>query len=531
MLIYDARKTIKSDHCLRQYTHFTPVCNTSNIVPMQITGDHMHHSTSQLWKDFGDLKFSRALLYRGVIAYQDNTWTSIMKMDSVSGLSPQLDQQMFHDAMELTWSKLRCCLETQIDYFPSFTSASSATFPYRLLGYRNKGEVMQDPDFMAIVWDPISRVTWWRVSSKHEYLSVDDIIAGKVRTFIIPPMHLLFWQKAFGAGDENIKRFQPGDIRYGVSFQYGGFDRMIRKLCEDPELMIWYTLDVSGWDRVICLMRECWELRKRGLEIPDTLLPIWQWMLDNTISSELLLPNGDVIWKDWGNNSGSGTTTGDNCIMHQIISDYTKLYVDELGIARIETHLAHLFGDDNLARFPNLWTKEELPAKCEAFKELLRYVYKLFGLTVKESAVDVQLGPQGLKFLGAAVVKIGNHYVPSYDSGRIYAALTTEIDGHTTDAEISKCYALMHLAWNDCELFDVIYNTLNRVMTDRSIDSPFLESLRTKGLPSREMVIHRFWLGSEDDVSLFITPDFSPYVHAFKVFFGGLDRGKEDGRI
>jgi hypothetical protein len=356
---------------------------------------------------------------------------------------------------------------------------------------------MAEADFYKIVWDPIKRICWWRVSTKHEYRSIEDILDLKIRTYIIPPLELLFWQKAFGAADEKIKKMQPGDIRYGISFQFGGFDRMIRTGHGDPEDKIWYTLDVSGWDRLVSLMEECWKLRERGLDIPPTIRPIFDWMIANTISSFLLLPNGDVVWKYWGNNSGSGTTTGDNCIMHQIISEYTKLYVESLNIAALEEHLAHLFGDDNLANFIHHWRKNEILEKCEHFKDLLRFVYRLFGLTVKEAAVEVQLGPQGLKFLGGCCRKVGDFYVPSYDSARIYCALTTEIDGHDFDANVSKCYALMHLAWYDDQLFDQIYNCLLRMMSDQDVDSPFLGMIRRSGLPSQHAVIHHFWCGAE----------------------------------
>jgi len=130
-------------------------------------------------------------------------------------------------------------------------------------------------------------------------------------------------------------------------------------------------------------------------------------------------------------------------------------------------------------------------------KDILRNMYKEFNLTVKESACHVQKGPIGMHFLGATCRSIGDRFVPSYDSERIFSAFVTEIDKHGPDDEVSKAYALMHLAWYDEELFENIRSFITTVLADKEIHGPFIDGLRTTGVPRRQKVVYGFWLGVE----------------------------------
>jgi len=92
---------------------------------------------------------------------------------------------------------------------------------------------------------------------------------------------------------------------------------------------------------------------------------------------------------------------------------------------------------------------------------------------------------------------IGKQFVPSYDSDRIYSAFVTQIQKHGEDEEVSKDYALLHLAWHDQELFEDIRTFLLDIISKKEIDGPFIQNLRRTGLPTRDQVIHQFWLGAE----------------------------------
>jgi hypothetical protein len=208
------------------------------------------------------------------------------------------------------------------------------------------------------------------------------------------------------------------------------------------------------------------------------------------------MPNGDVVEKVGASNcSGSGTTTCDNCIGHSIINEYGDKILEELHPELFNTEIPptwpDLYGDDILKSF--------LAAMWETLKDgsFIRHLYSQFNLTVKESAFKIQLGPVGMTFLGAKVVRVGNYFLPAYNSERIFVALCLNIEdpGKSADVEATKAYSLMMLAWNDEELFFAIRNYLLALIRDES--GTFLDSMRKRGLPSREEVIYAFWLNTE----------------------------------
>jgi hypothetical protein len=498
---------IFGDWCERKYDCLMPIYTTSYTIPLS---QHTNkHQMSPLF-DYGiDLK--RAIKFSGVMPNEDNVWRSIYKMD----YEPEIrisDMDCWRRGIQKTEETLEFCLKRDVEVYPEFVLKTSATFPFQTLGYRTKGDVLNDADFYNWVWDPFNKITWTRVSPKYEYLSLEEILnEGKIRTFLVAPMHLLYWQKAFGIGDEYLKKFQPGWIRYGITFQYGGFHRMIMAhacggTMEDLMDRIFVEKDISGWDRRLPLLDEVWRIRRKFLNVPAFLEPYYEWMVKNTVESYLLLPNGDVVKKKWGNNSGSGTTTGDNCIAHQEIEDYFQEKMRKYYHLEPELYHADIMGDDSLDSLPDGVIDRDV------LKKMVIDHYGEFDLLIKPSAFAIRKGPIGCHFLGAECVLVDNTYfVPAYDSERIYAAFVTMINEHNMDEEVSKCYALMHLAWNDKELFDQLRAVILRVMADESVSGPFIESIRVTGVPTRDNIVYGFWIGTEGFFDNFLAPDHNLY--------------------
>jgi hypothetical protein len=258
---------------------------------------------------------------------------------------------------------------------------------------------------------------------------------------------------------------------------------------------LFFEIDVSGWDRLIPLLRQAWEMRRKFLKYPQSLNQFFDWVIEQTVRAFIVLPNGDIVRRKCGNNSGSGTTTSDNCIMHQMITNYLREKLKHyFGVDQEDVH-SDVYGDDLLS---SMKVDEEIEQlMLRTLKDVLRNMYKEFNLTVKESACHVQKGPIGMHFLGATCRSIGDRFIPAYDSERIYSAYVTEIDKHGPDDEVSKAYALMHLAWEDEELFSNIREFIQTIMADKEIHGPFIDGLRTTGVPRRQRVIHGFWLGVE----------------------------------
>jgi len=479
---------IKSE-CLRNYNYLVPIKNIRNTLTLAL-GDHSSHPCpiyNGFHKQSSFLPLEEWSKYDGVLGNRNNVWASIDKCD----VPPvkNWDPVIMEEAMVRTGQQVELSFSTGICPVPVFNGAASATFPFASFGFRNKADVLTCVGFFKWLTHPFDKPTIWRVSPKREFIEVELIKNGKIRTFIIPPLHLLWWQKVFYSNqDSNLIKYQPGGIRYGISFQRGGF----HKLMEEFENFVNITYDVSGWDRSFPLMREVHSLRQKFLKGASSFKEYLDWMTENTIESNILLPNGDVIkWKN-GNKSGSGLTTSDNSVGHLIIQNYILVLLEQ-RFGKFDYATA-IYSEDTISGWP---------AHVASFldKKFFDDVYALFGYKIRD--FERFKSCEGIKFLGARCRTVHfngiDFYCPAYDSGRIYAALTTLIEKHGYDDVLAKSYSLLHLAWDDAPLFQHIYEFVLYLLEDTSAQSVFAEKLRLSGLPSRDQIVFGFWLGCEYD--------------------------------
>lgn len=458
-----------------------------------------HEFPSPTWQKYGKLERDR--LYTGVLPTEKSVNTSVMKLD----MKPEMrleHPEIFKEVMLGLKYKFEPYFNTEVNYDPEFTMDSSSSFPFpQITGMKKKQQILEKPWFEEeYVDNPFDKPTWWRAMPKHEFMSIYDItVQGKIRTFLPAPLHLLWWQKAFwGPQDENLKKHQPFGIRYGVDLHNGGCDTLIKNHYRardmdpiaDMNKLVFVESDVAGWDRRFSMMKEVYEIRTHAQKCPVNLLRYRRWVIHNTRKSLILMPNGDVVKKIGASNcSGSGTTTGDNCVGHAIINDYSDA-VMALDYPDMTTH-TDLYSDDILKSFlDNMW---------DYLKDGSRFrdIYWEFNMIIKETAFHIQKGPIGMSFLGAKIAQVGNYFLPAYNSERIYAALCLNIENpnKSEDVEASKAYSLMMLAWNDIPLFNAIRDYL--LLIFKNCNGTFIDAMRKRGLPSRNEVIYKFWLNVE----------------------------------
>lgn len=503
--------------CVGVYENLIPLFNTSYRIRCSTENFADHYFPSPTWETYGKT-IERPILFTGVLPTNKTLMGSLMKLD-VKPVQNLTHPEVFQGVIENLKYVFEPYFATDPDVMPIFTMDTSASFPFpQISSCKTKADILSQPWFYKEYVDaPFDKITWWRGVPKHEFLSIFDIrVNGKIRTFLPSPIHLLFWQKTFfGPQDENLKRCKPKGIRYGIDFHHGGFDLMIKehynKRGFDPirDLLelVFMECDISGWDRRLSVMKEIYEIRKAFLKCPISYQKELQWTIKNTLESKILMPNGDVVQKVGASNcSGSGTTTTDNCIGHVIINEYSdaimeinpdlqypdssKLYNE---LSDIFFTWSDIYGDDILKSYSKeLWD-------FLADGSFITQLYLQFNLIVKQSAFKVQKGPIGMTFLGAKVVLFDNHFLPAYDSNRIYTALVHNIEdpGKAPDIEATKAYSLMLLAWNDVDLFNAIRQYLLNLLKASSVHGDFLTSLAKRGLPSRMEVIYTFWLGNE----------------------------------
>jgi hypothetical protein len=473
-----------------QYAFLKPIGNIGVKLPLALSS--VKDRCVPSYEEYG-IRLNRDVTYRGVAGTAHNVWRSIKKMDNPSGINILPEYQALWKKAVNIWKERWTILfaDCQATRHVEMTTNTSATFPFQVMGFRYKADVLQQPEFWTdYVYGYRDHLAIWRVCSKEEFLSMLLITNGKIRTFIIPPLHLLYWQKVlFSEMSEVIKSMRYDGVAYGIVFSGGGFDNLMKRFEGCAQI---YCDDVEGWDRLLPLLPLVYELKKHVLERNmkiafEPYRDVCDWTIENTVNSTILLPNGDLIQKAWGNNSGSGQTTEDNCLAHDLIKTFMALVMER----ELKVDMDYvLYSDDAI---------DGISPGSEKFMPLKHKLYSQFYMGLKAGASVVTTSPHGAQFLGATAVRIDHHgqqvYVPAYDSDRIFSALVMELKRHQKDEQLTKLYSLMILSWNDVELFNHIRDFLVWFVS-RNTNIGFARTLLKLGIPTRKSVI-KFWLGVE----------------------------------
>jgi len=284
--------------------------------------------------------------------------------------------------------------------------------------FQTKGELFSStlfPKLLRSLHTPLSQVL-----DKHEYLPQDEVIdEHKLRTYFNTEAPFVMKQKLmFDAQDEAMKlacnQWQRQWSRYGFCKQYGGIDSLVRAhqmlgLRRRLEKVFHKQSDVSGWDRVIPLMDEVYQVRKALFgPMSEIELEHFEYIKQNVCHPVCVLFNGELIQRHTGNISGSGKTSTDNTIAHIICEMYTliTMYYDKNGtIPTLEFILTNtvisLYGDDDLSSYI---ISDWMDGTEEDFIRRYKEIYLEFGLVIKDKAFKGQFDDLvGLEFLGNTI--------------------------------------------------------------------------------------------------------------------------------
>lgn len=330
-------------------------------------------------------------------------------------------------------------------------------------------------------------------SGKREFLRKSEILEEqKIRTFLIVSLEQLMDEKIlYGTQDDNMKKHQPGWIRYGINFHDGGFDRFVKDSIAD----FFVEYDVRGWDRRLPILQFAMDIRNEflrdavGEDLWREIGPIAERVTRAVVNHKLLLPNGDVVQWDWSQMSGDGMTTSNNCLCHEIIFAYLLIRAAPgASDEQIIEQLCNLYGDDVFAGLTEMFAR----VKSSAFVDS---VYGEFGMALKPGTFKCQVNPEGMSFLGATVhgFKLNGetYFSPYYNRDRILTALQRGLDPLTPDEELMKVFSLLELGWYNC--YDEIAGYAQYLLKVVP-DSPVKQAFLRKGLPSRDDIRDK-WAG------------------------------------
>lgn len=476
----------------RQYGDVKVLYSTYHVMSLPEKSSSSHQ-VSPLMRMYLDSHKLSEPSYDGSNSDKENIWKSIAKMfirpkTSIKGWA-------YDRALRLTKRQLSSCLEQGLCYAPEMVLTSVPALWWKYFGFKTKGEVLNCPLFWKVSHmcrKGLLPYPPYAIAGKRELLAWIELVQKKIRTFLMCSPELLVDEKyLYGEQDSHMKKFMPGFIRYGINFHNGGFHQMIVSSLRD----FWEEGDISGWDRNLTILRDCQNLRGEGLKSalsPDTweeIEGIHARVSEAMVNHSLLLPDGRVAQWDWSQFSGDGETTPNNCIAHNIITNYKLICAaPEATDDEILSDGSNVYGDDNLCSHTEQFSKLRKV-------EFVKSCYRDFGLTLKESAFKTQDSPIGMSFLGATcrAFEYGGkvYFIPSYKRDRIITGLQISLDPLTEDDEINKAFALLELGWYDC--YEEIKEYI-KFLFETCPDSPVKRSFLRKGIPSRED-IQMSWAG------------------------------------
>jgi hypothetical protein len=205
--------------------------------------------------------------------------------------------------------------------------------------------------------------------------------------------------------------------------------------------------DVSGWDKFFPLLGDIFDFIRFNQNIPDYLKKNYEWMCLNTAEFLFKTPHGFVFEKNYGNPSGSGTTTRDNILGHVVIlaSALIECYYLKYGSyptdALLNEQIIALFGDDSVISLD------------EEFDYILKEDYlknhmAKYGLKLKFLYGGLDYPIEKMQFLGFTFQKIGDSYYPRYDIQRLCSSVLYENGRNSSrEAYTSRLFIIMIMSY------------------------------------------------------------------------------------
>lgn len=432
--------------------------------------------------------------YYHAVGDRASYYTSVRKMD-VPPRKDYLSHPYWDLADEYLWRiwKPRLQKHTRTlnseELLKTLNLATSPGVPLTSLGFHKKRDVLLSPWGREYLFGRFKFEPLWRVVAKDEWYHQDDLIGGKIRTFIIPPFKFLNLQKVyFHSQSDALKDFHWS--AYGFNPYYGGVHRLaLRLIGSGRKLFIMY--DVKGWDRLLNFLRDIYNLRVSCFTEND--IEAAAWVASKTCRSKLLLADGTIVEKDDGNNSGSNQTTTDNILSHVKLLAYFLLRLCNGDMEQLQQIISALFGDDNVFSIPfSLATAHEVHALLvSVFDE---FGYKLDPIVVSEKLSDME-------FLGFRFGFKHGHWLPFYKVERITAAFCFEYEKKVpAHAQISKAFSLLVMLWpHGGEVFDTACDLYARYLIHfRDSTDPTVSAYVNVGIPTFGDC-YGFYTGSESE--------------------------------
>jgi len=411
-----------------------------------------------------EYRFRSNVMYKKILYWLDHYWRDALKQ---SHMSPT-------------------------EVLNSIDMDKAAGFVLRQNGIKKKGEYFFKGGLTQIVDKAImnEKMLWYAVGKLEKKRRAKYIIEKSLRTFIVQPSAGVYHHKRiYGKQGMAMKGFWWS--AYGMNPFEGGVARLAAELNKFKYKFMW---DAIRWDRIAEWMNEIYDLRDKYVNDDD----FRAWVRENVINSFVVLPNGDLIYKRWGNNSGSAQTTPDNILGMSYImlaifaaivngDDYMMEHINDFMFAK-------MFGDDVVGSFTvsGVTADSFMEQAIETFQE---FNIKLDPILVSENLED-------MSFLGFDFKNDETYgWVPKFNLEVLANSFLFNVESIEPEGEISKLVTIMLMsAGNGEKIFNTFRDATLEVLLN--FQCKMGSDIMRHGLPNYEETMS-WYCGYEGSQSTF----------------------------
>jgi len=328
------------------YKHLTLVCDSDYRRQYPNSGLNYTKVQDPDWQQYKLSGGLHSLIEKHASCFKvrplwNNVMAQILKCDvpAVLPFGRHIDKTM---ALCHGYFKFLLSTPSHITSDHSYCLSTSPGLPESKNGFRSKRRVLEfaKDRLFKYVFD-LGYPVIDSYNDKDELLDIEELSRNKVRGVFGSAFHGIIREK-FLYGLQNTKlleNWKNSWIKYGLVKQYGGFSAAIKTL--EKHTFVWES-DLSGFDRRVCLdlvykIRNANLLKVDGIDLTNVIDAV---TMDNT-RPKVLLPNGYVVQRATGNDSGKNNTTTDNSIAHFIMLLY--MFVKQLMLIGKEPKLSYIF--------------------------------------------------------------------------------------------------------------------------------------------------------------------------------------------
>nr|ASU06681.1 polyprotein [Potato virus Y] len=281
----------------------------------------------------------------------------------------------------------------------------------------------------------------WNGSLKAELRCKEKILANKTRTFTAAPLDTLLGGKV--CVDDFNNQFYSKNIEccwtVGMTKFYGGWDKLLRRL---PENWVYCDADGSQFDSSLTpyLINAVLTIRSTYMEDWDVGLQMLRNLYTEIVYTPISTPDGTIVKKFRGNNSGQPSTVVDNSLMVVLAMHYA-LIKECIEFEEIDSTCVFFVNGDDLLIAVNPEKEGILDRLSQHFSDLgLNYDFSSRTRNKEE-----------LWFMSHRGLLIEGMYVPKLEEERIVSILQWD-RADLAEHRLEAICAAMIESWGYSEL-------------------------------------------------------------------------------